>query len=293
MKLITNYQQFESLQQAEKILKDNEIDKSRFEKLFQEFQSNGLTPYLGFVAKLLKNANFQVEEEDFTKYLDTFKKIKNSKINFDDLPLFDNKTNTYNDIYDIKIIVDKLIQKKTIITFINNWAPSSLRKEIKSKIETEDYDYLYDSRDYQNFLYLSQDKKEMLKKGSRYKTADDWLEYLDMVFSGNKYSIDELKQSNIKIIDEDDTYLIYQPLDFASYTIPHFQFWCTMHETDFEKYLRLNMLIILNKKDKEKSFISYYSFNKISIFDYKNRNIGIEKIDEHLQAILKEYYQSS
>lgn len=43
MKYIQLYKHFESLQQAEKIIKDNNIDKQKAESIIQEFQKLGLT----------------------------------------------------------------------------------------------------------------------------------------------------------------------------------------------------------------------------------------------------------
>lgn len=83
---------------------------------------------------------------------------------------------------------------------------------------------------------------------------------------------------------------IYQPLDFKSYLIPGFQFWCTMQESMFERYLKLNMLILFNKIDKSKSYITYWSDNKIKIFNYKNNSDVIENIPEELRSIIEKYY---
>lgn len=286
MKYILNHKHFESLQQAEKIIKDNNIDKQSAESLIEEFQKLGLSNYLGYCFQLIKNDDNQIK--DIKKFTDTFTKIKQHKINVNDITI---GMSGADDIYDLENIISNKIKEKTLHSFINKWCPANLRDEVKSNLK--DYKFFYYDRYFYNFNHLSKDKQEMLKKGSRYKTATQWLQYLKITLESHKFTIQELKDANIKSIHEDDKYLIYQPLDYQTYMIPRFQFWCTMQEIMFQQYLRLNMLIILDKNDKSESYFTYWANDKINVSDYKNNNIGIKNIPQELKPIIEKYYLNS
>jgi hypothetical protein len=279
---LLKYKNFESIQQAEKIIINNNIDRKRSNLLITEFQKLGLVNYLGYCFQIIANDGFIVTDVIETA-IETFIKIKQNKINLNDITL-----SKEDNIYDLKYIVNEKIVERILYSFINKWCPSSIRKEVKSKLK--EHKYFYSDSYLTKIKHLSEDRDEMLKKGSRYKSADEWIKYLKMTLDDQNLSIKELKSSNITTIYENDDYLIYQPLDFKSYLIPGFQFWCTMQESMFERYLKLNMLILFNKIDKSKSYITYWSDNKIKIFNYKNNSDVIENIPEELRSIIEKYY---
>ena len=279
---LLKYKSFESLQQAEKIIIDNNIDRKSSNSLIKEFQKLGLANYLGYCFQIISNDRI-IGPDDIETAIETFIKIKQNKINLNDISL-----SKEDSIYDLKYIVDEKIVERILYAFINKWCPSSIRKEVKLKLK--EHKYFYNNSYLTKIKHLSEDREEMLKKGSRYKSADEWIKYLKMTLDDQNLSIKELKSSNITTIYENDDYLIYQPLDFKSYLIPGFQFWCTMQENMFERYLKLNMLILFNKIEKSKSYITYWSDNKIKIFNYKNNSDVIENIPEELRSIIEKYY---
>lgn len=283
MKYISKYKQFESLQQAEKIINDNNIDEKKSKSLIDEFKKLGLTNYLGYCFQLIHNDDDRIDEIEI--FTDTFKNIKQHKINLNEIPIGIKGVDNINDLDNL---VSNKIKEKKLHSFINKWCPAELRNDVK--LNLKDYHNKKTHRYFYNFDNLSNDKEKMLKKGSRCKTAEEWLQYLKTTLEDGKFSIDELKMSNIKIYHEDDKYLIYKPMDYKSYMIPRFQFWCTLQELQFNNYSRLNMLIILDKNDKTKSYFTYYSLGKINVYDYKNNKISIEEIPEQLKTIILEYY---
>ena len=288
MKKILTFKLFENVQLADKILKSKNIPKDEFIlKLENELKKNGLSAYEGYIIKyvLKSRRNFKSEEVftdmEIEKYINLFKTIKTEKIDIDELGDIKN-------IYDLFDKV-KMCQEDRIITkFINTYAPASLRNNVKKMLTG--FGNIFSNKDIIKLKNLSHTDIELLKKGSRYKSPYDWVNYVIEIFKGDEYSLDELKNSNIKIFYEDEDLLIYKPLDHKSYLIVNFPHWCTIYEYQFNIYKDFDMNICLNKKDIKKSYIGYRRFDewedifKINIHNYKDRRL--EK-DEYNPDILK------
>lgn len=289
MLYIYNYSIFENIQQAEKILKDNNINRLDFKILFDEFKKNGLSAYLGYCMAIIKNSYFFYDrgegffQADLNQLIEIFKKIRDNKIN----------TETLKDdmnIEDLKVFVDDSIRRKLLISFINKWCPSKIRNEVKEKINN--YKFFYYDRYFYNIKNLSDIKIKMLKNGSRYKTGEEWIKFLQIVLEDGNYSLEDLKNSNIDIKYEDDEYLIYKPLDYESYMIPRFEFWCTIHSTMYDRYSKLNLLVVLNKKDKKDSYLVYSSYKGTMVFGYKNDEINLNMLEDKIKNFLEKYYSN-
>jgi len=291
MKFLLKYKLFENLQKSDKILKDNNIQKDEFIfKLEKTLINNGLSSYMGYIVEIILDDYIDYKSNhtgDFLSYgaldkiIDGLKFIKSEGIDISKLNCFDISTFLLK-VSDLK---DDSIRNK----FINSYAPSSLRSDVKSIIKSRE-GFLFSDRYLTRIGNLTNQNIDLLKKGSRFKTGKEWLNYVEKIFDDDKFSIDELKNSNITIFLEDDEWLIYKPLDFKSYLIPNYKYWCTMQISMFKSYSRLDLIIILNKIDKEKSYVSYVSKKadkEIEVFDYKNRKIDESNYIDIIQSVFK------
>lgn len=269
MKYLNNYLIFESVQQFDKLMKNYmnnnpNYDNDGLYKLKDKLQSEGLIAYLGPLTKIILGGyDTDFFEEDVDDIIDGIKFLKKNNIDIAKLDI--------QDIYEFSDAIYELEQELLIKKYITRWAPASLRKEALSLWEK--------FRIYLTKIENDTIPEDLLKKGSRFKNGKEWIDYIITLFNGNGYELDRLKNSNIKIYFEDDTVLIYKPLDFKSYMLVNYQHWCTMQKVMFDNYLKQDMIICLNKKDITKSIISYVSGNKIEIFNYGNYFIN-NKIPE-------------
>lgn len=287
MNYLNSYVIFENIKRAEKLIDINGLDINLFSSLFDSFEENGLKNYLGdlvnFIINDIEDSNKYdtsnigdnrtdiiksiTGSPDYIKFiLDSFKFIKSngidvSKYKYLKLDHFLNEIRT-------------LKTKSKLVKFVNNWCPATLRKDARDIIGEKGYDVL-DKFSYLGRLdNLSDYDKELLKKGSRFKNAVEWFKYLNNVLNTEDFNLNELKSSNIKVIFEDNKYFIYKPLDYKSYLIPNFKHWCTMLESEFIRYSKQDLLILLDKEDKKKSYITYLSSGGPTLFNYYNRLVN-------------------
>lgn len=264
MKYLKEYKIFENIQRGEKLLKDKNITNvSVYNILVDKMKEEGLSNYVGFVTEIILN---EFSSNDLMKYfskshipeiITNIKKIKDYKINVDNINLkYLSGLNAY--LYDYKMDND-------ISKFITKYLPANLRKDISKENKSKLRDLIT------NINGLSDTDIELLKKGSRFKTVDEWVDYCkNVVFDPSRIDIDELLNSNIKIHEQDNEWLFYTPLDYKSYMIIKYKHWCTMKETFFNHYTKNGFVIALNKNDINKSLFAYKNGDKFDIFTYKN-----------------------
>lgn len=260
----------ENVQLGDKLSKELGLEQKEYEQLRDNMKSDGYIKYLPFVLKCYgeyladKGKEYRVDTP-FEYY--TYKVIKNIELCKNagiDITNYNNST--LGDIYDD---CWKAIERKKIIKFINYWAPASLRKEIKDNHITELEKILI--KNSVNSYSLDNNMIGELKKGSRCKSAEEWVEFVKIQFSDDNYSLEDIKASNIKIIYEDSEWLIYKALDYKSYLLPRYKYWCTMTDTMYHLYNdRNDMVLLLYKSDKTKSLLAYKLKDEIHLYNYEN-----------------------
>lgn len=256
---------FETIQQGEKLIKSNNITNLKvYNILVNKMKEEGLSNYIGFVTRLIVNEYEDLEyffKEDIDDIIKNIKYIRDKKINID--TFLDKSISSLNSfLYDYN-------RKLIINNFLNKYLPANLRVGI-SDISKENINNLY------KFIHiienLSSTDKELIKKGSRFKTINEWVKYcIEIVFDDSRIDIEELLKSNIKIHEQDSEWLFYTPLDYDSYMIVKYKNWCTMVKSFFDFYLKKGFVIALNKKDVKKSLFGYKNGDNFDIFDYNNR----------------------
>ena len=301
MKYLIYYKIFEHSQQADSILSKNGINKSEsYLELEKSLLDNNLSSYIGFITSIIINNvnqrssnkqtvfNLIISNIDVEKLIECLHSIKLLNIDITNLK--------FNNIVSLTSYVDDLVRKQRIKRFIKNWAPSSLRKNFTfsdSEIKKlEPYSYNYDDGDLSDILgyrleNLSDHEKMLIKKLSLCKTVDEWIDNVVLILKSNSVEIKKLIESNIKLFFRNDEYIVYSPMDYDSYSIPNFEYWCTRVKSEFEKYKNYNTIIYLNLKDKSESYFTYISNNKRLIFTYlnyqKDSQFKIEGIPENYQ----------
>lgn len=284
MNYLNSYLIFENVQQFDKLLNsymntNTNYDNYGLYKLKDKLQSEGLIAYLGPITKIIlsgDDTDFFVEDVD--DIVDGIKFLKKNNIDIAKLDVFN--ISDFNDkIYDLG-------QQISIKQYINRWAPASIRKDAVKKWEK-----LFDYREEIENDTISDD---LLKKGSRFNNANEWINYIINLFNGDGYDLEELKKSNIEIFYENDEILIYKALDFKSYMIVGYKYWCTMREITFYHYLKNDLIICLNKKDITDSLVSYIDHKKrIDVFNYGNNYITNNIPDKYKFAVdkMKSYHK--
>lgn len=265
MKYLNEYKIFENIQRGEKLLKDKNITNlSVYNILVDKMKEEGLSNYVGFITQILIN-NFNDDDgmnyfniSEIKNIVDNIKEIKKFKINTENNDRLKYLSDLKPYLYDYKIELD-------INKFVNNYLPANLRKDITKENKSELRKFIT------SINSLSNTDIELLKKGSRFKTVDEWIDYCkNVVFDSSRIDIDELLNSNIKIHEQNDEWLFYTPLDYKSYMIIKYKHWCTMQETFFNQYTKKGFVIALNKNDIEKSLFAYKNGEGFDIFNYKN-----------------------
>ena len=261
-KLIT-YSIFETIQQAEKILSNGTDHLREWVIIKDTLIKNNLQNYLGWCAKNLEDIYWTKVDN----IVDVLKWVKSNKVDYIDKH-WDDIEELY---YDYK---HHLPFKK----FINKWCPASLRKDVDIKKLSNLLVRFSDFLD-----KISSVQEETLKKGSRCKTAEEWVNFISSSFNKENLDIEFLKRSNVEIIAEDDTFLIFKPNDYTSYMENLITTnWCLMSYPMWLSYEKKGFYFYIsyNKLDKEKSFVfTMYSNDKHSnvpiesIHDYTNRPV--------------------
>lgn len=103
--------------------------------------------------------------------------------------------------------------------------------------------------------------------------------------NSDNIDIDEIKKSNINIIEENEVHLFYEPLDYKSYKVANYKFWCTMMGTMWNHYTNKGRIfIMLDKLNKSRSLICTYNTKdkELIISSYNNHEIknikkGVDK----------------
>lgn len=259
----------ENVQLGDKLSKELKLDEYEYERLKSKMRSEGYIKYLPFVLKCYgeylddKGRKYRVYTP-LEYYIYKFdKNIQWCEEAGLDITKYNNKTlNDINDDY------WEAINRKKVVKFVNYWAPASLRKEIKDSY-LKDLERILIEDTINN--YSLNNKMSELKKGSRCKSAAEWVEFVKLQFSDDNYSLEDLKASNIKIIYEDSEWLIYKALDYKSYLLPRYKYWCTMTDTMYHVYNdRNDMILLLYKSDKTKSLLAYKKNGEIHLFKYIN-----------------------
>jgi hypothetical protein len=277
MRYLYNFLILENIQQVDKLLRSNGLQRTKVIDDFINFLTkSGYGNYIFFIFSILitylENSGFDEGDLDATirevkieRLIDCLEKCKKLKIDV-------SKLHPPSNIYLFFAYVSSIADKHEIKKFIRNWIPSSLRNQFDyENIDTS----IFNVSRIQN---LTNSDKELIKKGSRYKSIKEWLDYIILVLNSDEYSLEELLNSNVKVFYQDDEWLLYTPLDFQSYLIPRFKYWCTAQEVQFREYLALEFKILLNKKTKEKSLFIYKKIDNIYCFDYENRELDFSKV---------------
>lgn len=277
MVYLDKYKIFENVQQFDKLLKsymniNPNYDNSGLYKLKDELKSNGLISYLGPVTKIiLSGSDTDFFEEDVDVIIDDIKFLKKNNIDITKLNI--------SNLYDFRDKIYELEQEFLIKKYITRWEPASFRKDAVTMWK----EFLKNLTEIENDTI----PEDLLKKGSRFKTAKEWIDYITTLFNGDGYELERLKSSNIKIFYENNDILIYKPLDFKSYMLVRYKHWCTMQKDMFNRYLKQDLIICLNKIDITNSLISYVSGNKIEIFNYGNYFINNKITDDIKDTVEK------
>ena len=313
MKYLKYYLIFENLEQAISLLKKNSLQTNKvYDKIMDRLKYEGLVNYCGFVTKVLVDQvmnqnNYddkQVCFDSFSKHIDlpeliiSLKKLKN--INYDifskDFPSVNNM------VIQINSIERELIIKK----FIKNWAPASLRKQFTydSQEIKELYKYAYPNVfDEDDIGYghgkckletLTDFEKKLIKRLGLCKDVSDWISNVVDILKNASYELSTLLDSNIKLYYQNEDYVIYKPIDYKSYSIPQFEYWCTRSTIQFENYTKFNIIIYLNLKNKSLSYFTYVDNNtkQRCIFNYTNIHVD-EKECKFIGIIPEKYYPSN
>lgn len=288
MKYLYQFAVLENVQLADKLLKQNGIEKS---KVVSDFMSSlaikGYSNYISYIISILilESESFEESIEDriqiinMNLLLDSLEKCRQFKIDINNI---DVPTELHLFYHNVAAVADKNEIKK----FIKKWIPSNIRNEFDyDNINTK----LFNISRIQN---LSDNDIELIKKGSRCKTVKEWVDYIILVLNNDEYSLTDLLKSNIKIYYQDNEWIFYTPLDFKSYLIPKFKYWCTSQEVQFKNYQKSGFKILLNKEDKSKSLFIYKSQYDIHYFDYKNTHIDLSDVEESAQQIINKYFQN-
>ena len=281
MRFILNHRVFENIQQSDKILKDRGIQKDEhIIKLENSLKINGLSSYMSYIIDLffkLYQWDRLIDDDNIDKIVDGLKFIKSDHIDVSKL--------NCEDIYDFFTKVCELKEDGVRNRFISKYAPASLRSDVKRLVDNRSYgSFLFSDRYLTQIKNLTKQNMELLKNGSRFKTSREWLMYVEKILQDDKFSIEELKGSNITILFENNEWLIYKPLDFKSYLIPNYKYWCTMVEVMFKAYSRWDLIIYLNKSNKENSYVSYNNAGGVQVYNYKN---GLVKKEDYNDIINK------
>ena len=278
IKFIKNHHINESIQQSEKLLKDNSIESKDFNKLNQKLIENGLQSYAGYITKLIINSNitgrYDFDDAHINLIIRIFKDIKLYNINIEkEFPIKEiSKQILYTTvtISSIKHFIDEYKDYTLVKKFILRYIPSQLRSEINSlpRKKISDF-YIYKDK----ITNLDIDCINNIKQLSYIKNLEEWLDFVyDMLSETSKYSLNELKEHNIVIYYEDNEYLIYKPIDFKAYKVINYNFWCTKIQNLFNDYSKKNMVIYLNKKNIKESYMSYNDTvtKKTTFYDFRN-----------------------
>ena len=289
------YSIFESVERAHKILKkwltffpSKNIDDEIYNKFINKMVDEGLGNYLG---NIFNNINFnnKLSDEDINNIISLVKEIKHRKLKIPEV--IPNK----KDNLSISDKLNFLVEKSKVISFIKKYSPSKIRKE--------NVKYYENNPDVISYNKIKQIKKEAVKKGSRYNSSKEWFDFL--IHLSKDDDLKRLKNSNIKIYHEDSEWLIYSPMDYESYLIPGYEYWCLMQKTLYDNYSRTNdwfgnpidipkplinpIIIFHNKILKSDSYVGIYNGGMIEIFNYKNKELhqlSEEDIDENEDYIL-------
>jgi hypothetical protein len=280
----------ENIQQAEKIFLTN---KEYFGNIEFDYitKNNKYKNYLGPYLKILLNS-----ETNVYNYLIDIDKILN------DVNKYKLNINKYENIYELMDDIDENNTKSIINKFINKWAPSSLRNEIKKdifdnfdKYNKEKKHPLFNkaNQKYMTYDSLPDSKENKLKTGSLAKTPNEWYDIVSNALNKSHHWKKLKENKDIEILFEDEDYIIYKPHTFEGMQIISFE-WCTRIERYFNYYKNLNLIIYLNKHDIYNSYLSYYSKTKkgklkLQAFNYMGRNIGSDgvKRNKYLQMFRK------
>lgn len=283
--IITNFKIFENLDKANKLIKDLDSNlQGQFSYFYDFLRSKGLQNYAGFITNSLLKDDYpatyilpeygesyeNIQRYDIYLVLDY---IKRHKINTEKL-----NDKNYEELLNWWLETSELNKiKKELIDI----CPSNLREELRSILNDDEYKNNIEKL--KKYYPIKDKKLDLIKKGSRYKNAKDWINYIVYIFTDKTYQLEGLKKSNIEIIYEDDLYLIYRPLDYKSYMIVDYPHWCTIEEKSFNNYFNFYFLVYLNKKDIKGSYCSYLSKlkNEVEFFDYKSINIDEDEIQSN------------
>lgn len=282
MKYLNNYKIFENIQKAEKILKGYDIDNKTLKNLYHFYdilKKKNLHNYAGFITELLIK---DVLEDNQELYMISY----NLPINYDDVNdcilikllkvVKDRKIDTSKLDFDTLDDFNEYIKIESGRSKLIDICPSFLRKDLKELLKSNDPDKKFKLLNIINSNYLDIKKEKLIKKGSRYKDIDSWLDYILIVISGDEFDsedVEEIKNSNSEVIYEDEEYFIYRPLDYKTNMIIKYKHWCTTHKDYFNKYKTLYFVIYLNKNDIKKSYCSYTVRNDFEVYSYTNNNI--------------------
>lgn len=290
MKYLSSYKLFENLDKANKLIKDQDDQtKDQFNYLFDYLRKKGLQNYAGFITRIILSDDYPTkyslpesytedEEIDNYDFIKSLNYIKLHKINVDNL-------NQIEDLNGLNNWVEKHSNLSKIKKEILDICPSNLREELRQIIKNEDYSKKLEKLI--GYYPLKDKKKDLISKGSRYKSANEWIEYIIYLFTSVDGSIEELKESNIELIYEDNDYIIYRPLDFYSYKIMGSPRWCTIEKSAFEKYFRWTYVLYINKKNIKLSFCSYVADGKFEVYDYNN--VRLKYNDEEEVGLFKKW----
>ena len=285
----------ESIQQSDKLLSEFNIKSKSIDKLNQKLIENGLQAYAGYITKVILGSTIDKNRLDFDDahinlVINIFKDIKSYKIDIEkQFPISDLKNISYKTvgISTIRHYVNEYKDYLLVKKFLTKYVPSFLRKDFNSLPKEELVRFYFfkekikDLDDLHSLTYSSNEYIDNIKKLSYIKDIKEWLDFVySMLLGTSNSSIKELKEHNIVIYYENDTYLIYKAIDFKSYLVINYSFWCTKIESLFNAHSRENMIIYLNKKNIKESYISYNhpTSKKTLFFNFVNTAVEYSEV---------------